>query len=266
MKDRSILLHGDVMQALEEIEDGTADMILCDPPYSSGGLYAGQRKASTKKKYTDDDFNGAAKRPDFTGDNMDQRAFTEFMRWACIKLREKTKSGGIIAMFVDWRNLPAMTDAIQMAGWVWRGICVWDKGTTRNIPGRFRNDAEYIIWGTNGDKPVDWTQGQKALPGVYRYNSVTPQKRYHQTEKPVALLKDILQIVPQGGLVIDGFAGSGSTGVACVEMGLRFIGIEYARDYYEIMVHRIRKAEEGLSDADMDGQITLEETLGGLRT
>lgn len=206
-----------------------ADMVLCDPPYSSGGLFAGQRKASTAKKYCDDDFNGAAKRPDFTGDNMDQRAFTEFMRWACMKLREKTKGGGIIAMFVDWRNLPAMTDAIQMAGWVWRGICVWDKGTTRNIPGRFRNDAEYIIWGTNGERPVDWTPGQKALPGVYRYNSVNPQKRYHQTEKPVPLLKDILQIVPKGGwslMVLQALAARASLAWswACLSSGSNTVG------------------------------------------
>lgn len=94
MNRENILLQGDCLELLNRIEDGVADMVLCDPPYSSGGLYAGQRKASTAKKYCDDDFNGAAKRPDFTGDNMDQRAFTEFMRWTCMKLREKTKKGG----------------------------------------------------------------------------------------------------------------------------------------------------------------------------
>lgn len=41
-------------------------------------------------------------------------------------------------MFVDWRNLPAMTDAVQMAGWVWRGVVVWDKGISRNQPERLR--------------------------------------------------------------------------------------------------------------------------------
>ena len=237
------LLRGDCLQQLENVPGGV-DMVLCDPPYSSGGLYAGQRKQSTAKKYTDTDYDGAAKLPSFSGDNMDQRAFTEFMRWVCMKLREKTKESGVIAMFVDWRNLPAMTDAIQMAGWVWRGVCVWDKGTTRNIPGRFRNDAEYIVWGTNGDKPVDWTPGQKALPGVFRYNSVTPGKRYHQTEKPVPLLRDLMQICPEGGTVMDCFMGSGSTGVACVETGRNFIGIEYAEEYFNTSEQRIREAQE----------------------
>ena len=62
-----------------------------------------------------------------------------------------------------------MTDAIQMAGWVWRGVCVWDKGISRNQPGRFRNDCEYIVWASNGDLPIDWekAKGTKALPGVY---------------------------------------------------------------------------------------------------
>lgn len=262
MNAENILLRGDCLDLLDTLDDGVADMVVCDPPYSSGGLYAGQRKASTKKKYTDDDYNGAARKPSFTGDNMDQRAFTEFMRWVCVKFREKTKEGGVIALFVDWRNLPAMTDAVQMAGWVWRGICVWDKGATRNIPGRFRNDAEYIVWGTNGDKKVDWSPGKKSLPGVYRYNSVAPKKRYHQTEKPVELMKDIIKIAPEGGTILDGFAGSGSTGVACVESGRRFIGIEYLGEYYEIMRQRIEKAEQGLRDADIYGQMSLKETGG----
>ena len=61
--------------------------------------------------------------------------------------------GGILEMFVDWRNLPAMTDAVQMAGWVWRGVVVWDKGISRNQPGRFRNDCEFVVWCSNGDLP-----------------------------------------------------------------------------------------------------------------
>ena len=110
------LLHGDCLAMLKEVEPGSVDLILCDPPYSSGGTHAGDRKASTTAKYTDNDFNGAARLPAFSGDNMDQRSFTAFMRWVCSELRQKTMEGGILEMFVDWRNLPAMTDAVQMAG------------------------------------------------------------------------------------------------------------------------------------------------------
>lgn len=146
------LLKGNCLEVLKSLEPDCADLVLIDPPYSSGGLFAGDRKLDTRTKYTSCEFNGAARFPNFSGDNMDQRSFTRFMGLISAKLRAITKDGGAIAAFIDWRNLPAMTDAIQMGGWVWRGIVVWDKGASRNIPGRFRNDCEYIVWGTVGRK------------------------------------------------------------------------------------------------------------------
>lgn len=241
------LYMGDCIEQLRRLPEGTmADVCLCDPPYSSGGTHAGDRKASTRAKYTDRDSNGAARLPNFSGDNMDQRSFIEFMRWVCVELRQRTREGGILELFVDWRNLPAMTDAVQMAGWVWRGIVPWDKGISRNQPGRFRNDCEYVVWCSNGDLPIDWekAKGTKALPGIYHYPIVPGKQRRHQTEKPLALIKDLLAICPQGGLAIDCFMGSGTTGEACVELGLDFIGIEMMEPIYLIAEERIRQAED----------------------
>mgnify|MGYP001038493124 CR=1 FL=1 len=99
---------GDCMEQMGEIQDGIVDMVLCDPPYSSGGLFAGDRKKSTREKYCDDDYNGAARFRNFSGDNMDQRSFTEFMRMVLSKCRQKAKPESVCAVFVDWRNLPAM--------------------------------------------------------------------------------------------------------------------------------------------------------------
>lgn len=92
--DNFKLYHGDCLEMIKSIEPASIDLVLADPPYSSGGTHAGDRKASTTAKYTDSDFNGAAKLPPFSGDNMDQRSFTEFMRWVCSELRQKTKEGG----------------------------------------------------------------------------------------------------------------------------------------------------------------------------
>lgn len=149
------LLQGDCLELMKDIPDGSVDMVLADPPYSSGGLFAGDRKASTRTKYCDRDYNGAARFQNFSGDNMDQRSFTEFMRMVLNKCRQKAKPESVCAVFVDWRNLPALTDALQMSGWVWRGIVVWNKGNSRNVPGRFRNDCEYIVWGSNGNLPLN---------------------------------------------------------------------------------------------------------------
>ena len=216
-------------------------MVLADPPYCSGGLHAGERQKSTRQKYTDKDGRrGAARFPSFSGDNMDQRSFTKYMRIVFTKAREKTKPAGIVAAFIDWRNLPAMTDAIQMAGWVWRGIVVWDKKSSRPQKGRFKNQCEYVIWGSNGDLPIN--RDAPCLPGVYSCANVPSSKRHHQTEKPVELMEDLLQIVPGRAVVLDPIMGSGSTGVACARMERDFVGIELNRQYYDTAKSRIEQA------------------------
>lgn len=240
-----IELHqGDCMELMKEIPDGSVDMVLTDPPYSSGGLFAGDRNASTRTKYTNNDYNGAARFQSFSGDNMDQRSFTEFMRMVLVKARQKCRPEAIAAVFCDWRQMPSMTDAFQAAGWVWHGIVVWNKGTARNIPGRFRQDCEFVVWGTNGPKSVDWKPGFCAMPGCYSIHSVSTKQKHHQTEKPVELLEKLLAICTDGGTVLDPFMGSGSTGVACANTGRSFIGIELDTGYFETAKRRIEEAQK----------------------
>lgn len=238
------LLQGDCLELMQDIPDCSVDMVLTDPPYSSGGLFAGDRKASTRTKYTDCDHNGAARFQNFSGDNMDQRSFTEFMRMVLAKCRQKAKPESICAVFVDWRNIAAMIDALQAAGWIYRGIAVWNKGCARNIPGRFRNDCEYVVWGTNGPKTVKWDPGFSALPGCYCVPIVPTKQKNHQTEKPILLLENLLAICESGGVVLDPFMGSGSTGVACVNTGRSFIGMELDKGYFETAQKRIEGAQE----------------------
>lgn len=236
---RAIIYCGDCMNQIGEITDGLVDLVLCDPPYSSGGLFPGDRKKSTREKYCDGNYNGAARFQDFSGDNMDQRSFTEFMRMVLSKCRQKAKQGSVCAVFVDWRNLPSMTDALQAAGWIYRGIVVWDKGNSRAIPNRFRNDCEYVVWGTNGQRNAEYKSGVFVGAGCFRVPSVPSNRKYHQTQKPVELLERLVEICPNDGIVLDPFMGSGSTGVACAKTGRGFIGIELDPRYFETARERI---------------------------
>lgn len=230
----------DCLEGLESIPDNSVDLVLTDPPYSSGGAFAGDRRSRTGVKYGDTEYNGAASLPDFSGDNMDQRAFTEFCRQIFAKCREKTKPEGVVAAFIDWRNLPALTDAIQAAGWVWRGIAVWNKPNGRPQKGRYRNEFEFIVWGSNGPMPFD--RGVGCLPGYYKYSNVQSKDRVHQTEKPLQLIKDLLEIVPTGAVVLDPFMGSGTTAEACLQTGRNFIGFESSPIYHRVCQERITKA------------------------
>lgn len=243
MKDiQTKLLCGDCLELMKDIPDCSVDMVLTDPPYSSGGLFAGDRKANTRAKYCDRDYNGAARFQNFSGDNMDQRGFTEFMRMVLSKCRQKSKAESVCAVFVDWRNIAAMIDALQAAGWVYRGIVVWDKGNCRPIPNRFRNDCEYVVWGTNGPRKTEYVDGVFIGPGCYHVPSVPTKKKNHQTEKPVELLEKLLKICPDSGVVLDPFMGSGSTGVACINTGRKFIGIELDEQYFETARRRVEEA------------------------
>lgn len=234
----------DCLEGLQQVPDASVDAVVTDPPYSSGGAFSGDRRSRTAVKYGATSYNGMAALPDFSGDNMDQRGFMELTRQVFAKCRQKTKPEGVLVTFIDWRNLPALCDSIQAAGWVWRGIAVWHKPNGRPQKGRFRNEFEFIVWGSNGPMPFD--RGVGCLPGLYKYTNVASKDRLHQTEKPLQLIADLLEIVPEGGIVLDPFMGSGTTAVACLQTGRRYIGFEPNREYHEIAEKRIADTLDAL--------------------
>lgn len=86
------------------------------------------------------------------------------------------------------------------------------------------------------------------LPGVFRYGN--PQNRIHVTEKPLQLMKDVIQICEPGGRILDPFAGAGTTILAAVEEGYEAVGIEVTDAYYKLGTDRVRIALEAKERAD----------------
>jgi len=81
------------------------------------------------------------------------------------------------------------------------------------------------------------------LPGVVTCASVAGIDREHLTQKPDAVMRWAVSVVQPGGVVLDPFAGSGSTGVAALATGRRFVGIEQSPDYLEVAARRLSEAE-----------------------
>ena len=124
------IIQGDALKVLSGFAPGTFDAVITDPPYASGGRTQAEKNKSTAKKYSN---MGDHAPPPFDGDAKDQRSWT---RWAAEWLydaRKICKPGAPVCMFIDWRQLPAATDALQWAGWIWRGTAVWDKGNSRPL-------------------------------------------------------------------------------------------------------------------------------------
>jgi site-specific DNA-methyltransferase (adenine-specific) len=230
----ALLLCGDCLQILPSLEGVGA--LITDPPYSSGGMTRGDRMLSTTVKYQSTGVLG--EHPNFTGDNRDQRGF---LAWSSLWLTQAlsaTKPGGIAALFSDWRQLPTMTDALQAGGWVWRGIVPWDKVNSRPIPNRFRSQCEYVVWGTSGPRSFKLS-GATYHPGILTALPPATASRVHSTQKPLSIMETLCQIAPPGALVLDPFMGSGTTGVARLASGRRFVGIEKDPHYFDVAVRRL---------------------------
>ena len=250
------IYHGEALDILRQLPDAVVDVVLTDPPYSSGGMFRSDRQGDPSVKYRGwsqaaGGVGRIAPKSDygtFSGDSRDQRAFHGWVAaWAFQALRA-TRVGGSIFCFTDWRQLPTAADAIQFGGWIWRGVNVWDKGTGRPMKGRFRNHLEFIVWGTNG------TLGGNDAPtypsALIPVPTVGVHEREHVTQKPVALLQALLSVVGTDRLtVLDPFMGSGSSLVAAREAGHRAIGIEIEEHYCEIAANRLSQGVLDFGDA-----------------
>lgn len=143
-------------------------------------------------------------------------------------------------MFTDWRQLPLTTDALQCAGFTWRGITVWDKTEgVRPQFGSFRNQVEYVVWGSKGNMPLQ--RRAPVLPGVIR-EPVRRAEKHQMTGKPTALMRQLVRICEQGGRILDPFAGSGTTLLAAQLEGYTWVGCEMTQHYADVARERLANA------------------------
>lgn len=239
------IYHGEALDVLASLPDASMDALVTDPPYSSGGQFRSDRMGGTSLKYTQT--GTLVRRPEFSGDNRDQRAYAYWCALWLSRALDVVSSGSPACLFTDWRQLPTTTDALQAGGWVWRGIVGWDKTEqVRPTLGRFSSQMEFVVWGSAGPMPLE--RGVGCIPGVFRYG-VKQADKHHITGKPTPLLRDLLRIVRPGGAVLDPFMGSGTTLVAAKELGLRAIGAERVEAYCEIAAKRLEQQVLALETA-----------------
>jgi len=119
------------------------------------------------------------------------------------------------------------SDYLPVSGkWLW-----WDKCQT--MP-------------TFGDGELAWTNLSGVAPKKFVYSNnglmAREKNRIHPTQKPAEVMKWCLGFLPEAQAILDPFMGSGTTGVACVKLGRKFIGIEIDETYFDIACKRIEEA------------------------
>ena len=153
------------------------------------------------------------------------------------------RSGGNTSNGVCSWDLPLSGDAVAQVLSAAPDAMIWG-GCHMALPATFG----YLVWdkvceGLNfGEVEYCWTT-KRFAPRMFRLRAAGMDGgKQHPTQKPVAVMEWCLGFLPNADTILDPFAGSGSTGVACVNMGRRFIGIERDPGYFDIMCRRIEEA------------------------
>lgn len=227
------LFLGDAIEIMHTLE--RVDAVVTDPPYCSGSVSEASRTAASGQGLRSDNLK---KFGWFTGDNMGTAGLIFLLRSVAFRALEILNPEGSLLVFCDWRMVPNLAPAIESAGLRYQNMVIWDKGLM-GLGAGFRAQHEVVLHFTAGSPKYH----ELGTANVVKAARVGSGDREHQTQKPVDLMQRLLRVVcPPGGTVLDPFMGSGSTGVAALAEGMKFIGIERDVGHYSTARARLDAA------------------------
>ena len=199
--------------------DESVDAIITDPPY---GINYHTKGTSIKH---------------------DNSPFIWFLYDAFRVLKSGDSGRGSLICFTRWDVEQTFIDAMKLAGFQVKSEVIWDKVMhgMGDCKAQFAPTHENVVFAV---------KGKFSFPGkrprdVVTYHKLASGEMIHPTEKPVGLLTSLVNAVTKpGDLILDPFAGSGSTLVAAKKSGRRFIGVELDDEYYEKARRRIEEVVE----------------------
>jgi site-specific DNA-methyltransferase (adenine-specific) len=116
-------------------------------------------------------------------------------------------------------------------------VAVWDKKNSRPQPGYYRQQCEFMVWGTKGDTAD--SRKNIYLPGIFSHTNPNTAARFHQTQKSLELMREVIKIAEPGGTILDPFAGSGTTCLAAKLEGYSYIGVEISEHFAAVARDRL---------------------------
>jgi DNA modification methylase len=211
------------MESIEKLMDGSlADMVFCDPPYGVAyGSSARTRREREKKRITNDDLADAE--------------FGEFLRKASTNLLSVTK--GAVYICMSSSELHTLQKAFAAAGGHWSTFVIWAKDRFTLGRSDYQRQYEPILYGWREGTDHFWC-GARDQGDVWFVNK--PQANVlHPTQKPVELIeRAILNSSKSRDTVLDPFAGSGTTLIACEKHGRQARLVELEPKYVDVVVRR----------------------------
>jgi site-specific DNA-methyltransferase (adenine-specific) len=247
----SRLYHGDTFEILATLPDESVDCVWTDPPYllSNDGVTCVAGKMVKVNKGEWDRSRGV---------DLDH----EFNRTWLAQCHRVLKPGGAIWVSGTLHVYLSVGMAMQQLDFRILNDIVWEKpAPPPNLGCRcFTHSSEILLWATKAKKGskarhtfnyevMKAENGGKQMKNIWRFSTPSAEEKQfgkHPTQKPTALIARCLRATTNPGeLVLDPFAGSGSTGVAALQLGRRFIGCERENDYAALAGKRLRQVGSG---------------------
>lgn len=236
VSDRATIYHGDCLDVMRQLPASSADAVITDPPYCSGGATEATRASATHQGLRSETIR-SGRFQWFDADNMTTSGIACLLRMLAVESGRLMKVDGSLLAFCDWRMATNVGPAMESAGFRQRNLIVWNKGHFGCGNG-FRPQHELIIHLTRRSAKFH----AKDTGNVIDAKRVPSKSREHPTEKPIELMEKLIRVAsPIGGTIVDPFAGGGSTGVACLRSGRRFVGVEIDERYCEIAAKKLEK-------------------------
>ncbi|MEL6346052.1 MAG: site-specific DNA-methyltransferase [Myxococcota bacterium] len=221
--------HGISQDLLERVGDQSVDAIVTDPPYAKTGTSSSWVSRSKNR--------GIPKEGQF---------FEAWIREQLQQWQRVLKPDGAIFFTMDWFGAVQVDTACRRLGWKVPSIGVWDRenlGAGHVLRRRYENFVVITM--------PQWKRHLRGEPDLWRIRWFpSDRKRGHAAEKPVELFDRALRLLlgdQRDRLVFDPFCGTGTSGIAALHLGHRYIGFEREPDY--AAVARKRLTERGLHES-----------------
>ena len=229
MLELNKIYNEDCLEGMKRIPDRSVDLVVTDPPYLI--KYKTRRRKDKSHKFCHEILND---------DNYD--LITSYLKECYRILKENTAA----YVFCSSKTLDFFRHEVVKAGFVIKNVIIWVKnnGTLGDLKAQYRQQYELILYLNKGRCFING----KRISDVWYFPRVACQRSIHQNQKPVPLIEQCINKSSQsGGVVFDGFMGSGTTAVACMNTNRNYIGFELDKEYYDLSIKRIKEYEPKLA-------------------
>ena len=221
---RVTVYAADAADVLPAIEDNSIDLVLTDPPYMIGATSVGNRKKHKTGSWADM-VNAAAWYAD----------------WMSHAERILHSAGYLMAM-TNWRGLPTAICALARAGITASSCAVWDKQHIGPAgPRQLRPCYELVVMAAMHEGRIPDRRAADVIRVPWCHGN---KHTGHPAEKPVELMRHLIGLpdLPASAAILDPFAGSGTTGVAALDLGHRIVACEADPAYVGPLIDRLKAA------------------------